>query len=60
MNELADAWAFVMAHVDSVGPDPNIEIKPIWVYRVAEMDDNDDPPRHFSVVVSGMVPDPEP
>lgn len=49
--DLADAWAFVMAWVDSCGADPHIEIRPYW--RV-----NQDGPeaRRFEVVVSGMQP----
>ena len=55
---LPAAWAFVMAKVDSVGPDPSVEISPVWTISVQDMG-NDEPeggyPRHFSVVVSGMV-----
>lgn len=41
-----------------VGPDPSITIKPVWTISVQDMD-RDEPdggwPRHFSVVVEGMV-----
>lgn len=57
VNELADAWAFVMEHIDSVGPDPSVKIDPVWSRGFDQVDDNDPWPRHFSVVVSGMVED---
>lgn len=50
VNELPDAWAFVMTYVDKVGPDPKIEISPYWVVSP----DSDETPRRFGVVVSGM------
>lgn len=49
VDELADAWAFVMAHVDKVGADPYIGIKPLW------SSGDDFTQRRFEVVVSGMV-----
>lgn len=56
--DLASAWAFVMARIDTVGPDPKITINPIWRISVQDMD-SDYPgreyPRVFEVVVSGMV-----
>lgn len=53
---LADAWAFVMEHLDSVGPDPSVKITPVWRISVSDMGDDDtDPPRFFEVVVEGMV-----
>ena len=60
VDTLADAWAFVMAKVDVVGPDPRIEISPFWAISVHDMDRDDHvPERQFSVVVSGMVPEQE-
>ena len=50
VDDLADAWAFVMERLDHVGPDPRITISPIWTYT-----DDADLPRRFEVVVSGMV-----
>jgi hypothetical protein len=57
VDDLPAAWAFVMDKLDSVGPDPSVEIKPLWAWAVQDMDRSDDyvPPRQFSVVVSGMV-----
>lgn len=59
VDDLPAAWAFVMDHVDKVGPDPSIHIKPLWVVSVHDMD-RDEPeggwPRRFEVVVEGMVP----
>ena len=58
VDDLAAAWAFVMAKLDTVGPDPSVTIKPVWTISVHDMD-RDEPeegyPRHFSVVVEGMV-----
>lgn len=51
VNELADAWAFVMSKIDQVGPDPSIAINPVWTIR----DDEGEYPRHFEVSVLGMV-----
>jgi hypothetical protein len=57
VDTLADAWAFIMARLDSVGPDPTIRISPCWTISMG--DSNDDvPPRHFEVVVEGMVAEP--
>lgn len=53
VESLTDAWAFVMEHLDSVGPDPRIEISPLWTYG---SDDVEDGTRRFSVAVDGMVP----
>jgi hypothetical protein len=50
VQEITDAWAFVMAWMDQCGPDPQIEIKPYWLVT------DDDTERMFSVVVSGMQP----
>lgn len=47
---LQAAWAFVMDHVDAVGPDPRIEIKPQWYIGFDWIE-----ARWFSVVVDGMV-----
>jgi hypothetical protein len=58
VNELADAWAFVMDRLDRVGPDPSVTIKPIWTISVRDMDTDDEDqewPRRFEVVVEGMV-----
>lgn len=61
VDDLPAAWAFVMEHVDhaEVGPNPSIEISPLWSYSVHDMDNDDapTPPRQFSVVVSGMIDD---
>jgi hypothetical protein len=54
--DLPGAWAFVMDHIESVGPDPSIHITPMWTVRVHDIDDElEHVPRHFSVVVEGMV-----
>lgn len=59
VEELADAWAFVMEHIDEVGDSPRITISPVWSFdwNDAGRDDAPTPPRHFGVSVSGMTPD---
>lgn len=59
VDDLPAAWAFVMSKVDAVGPDPSIKISPVWTISVHDMDDTEerDYPRHFEVVVEGMVPE---
>lgn len=57
-TDLPEAWAFVMEHLDDVGPDPSIEIKPVWT--VTDDTDYADMPRHFEVEVSGTVERPRP
>ena len=56
VDDLPAAWAFVMAHLDSVGPDPSVEIKPFWQASVHDIHSDDhDWPRVFEVVVEGTV-----
>lgn len=57
VDDLGSAWSFVMARLDSVGPDPSIHITPLWSFSPIDMDrvDAPEPPRQFSVVVDGMV-----
>lgn len=58
VDGLPAAWAFVMERIDNVGPNPEITISPVWTVSVRDMDDDDTEwPRHFSVVVEGMVPE---
>jgi len=45
---LADAWAFVMDHVDGAGDAPTISIAPFWSYA-----GEGDPVRAFEVSVNG-------
>ena len=51
VDDLSAAWAFVMDRIDAVGPDPTIRIEPVWTVGP----DSDEVPRHFAVVVEGMV-----
>jgi hypothetical protein len=56
VDDLSAAWAFVMKTLEEVGPDPSVEISPIWLRPFDFAGDDDEPwPRQFSVVVSGMV-----
>lgn len=57
VDELAEAWAFVMGSLERVGPDPNITIRSIWTFRASDLDAEQNPPRRFEVSVSGMVHD---
>ena len=61
VDELTDAFAFVMARLDSVGPDPEVIISPLWITPLSEMDNEGSfSRRQFSVVVSGMVEEAKP
>ena len=51
LPDLSAAWAFVMDKLDSVGPDPEVKISPVWTIS----GDGDDQGRTFTAVVSGMV-----
>ena len=57
VDEMTDAWAFVMEHLDLVGPDPTVKISPYWEISVHDMDDEleRECPRKFNVVVEGMT-----
>jgi hypothetical protein len=55
VDDLPAAWAFVMSKIDAVGPDPEIAIEPVWSQPFDAPLGDDSWPRHFSVVVSGMV-----
>lgn len=55
VDGLPAAWAFVMARLDSVGPDPRITISPIWTAREGLDEEGQEWPRRFEVVVEGMV-----
>lgn len=52
VETIAEAWAFVMEHVDHVGDEPTVEIHPQWLFPE---DDQDSPIDGFSVAVSGSV-----
>lgn len=45
--DMAAAWVFVMAHVDTVGPHPAVHITPLHDER-----------KRFEVTVSGMTEQP--
>lgn len=56
VDDLPSAWAFVMEHLDRLGPDPEVHIKPIWLMSVSDaLDGHEGPDRQFEVAVSGMV-----
>jgi hypothetical protein len=49
VDDLYTAWAFVMEHVDHVGPDPSIQISPVWL-----RDDDGESVTRFEVTVRGI------
>lgn len=53
-DDLTSAWAFVMEHLDKVGPSPSIEIKPIWTFSALPGTD-DESKQSFDVGVSGTI-----
>ena len=56
VTDLGEAWAFVMGHIDMVGPDPTVRIEPKWLVPIAAMGDEDyQSERVFEVLVEGMV-----
>ena len=59
VEDMTAAWRFVMDKLDHVGPDPVVEIKPMWFYSNSGPgsidDDEAEGTRHFEVVVSGMI-----
>lgn len=57
VDNLIDAWAFVMDHVDEVGTDPRITISPITTMSWDGVGD-EPPTRGFEVAVSGMTEQP--
>lgn len=46
--DLQAAWAFVMAHIDRVGPNPSVKINPSWRFTP-------EAERRFEVVVAGSI-----
>jgi hypothetical protein len=55
VDDLGEAWAFVMSRIDSVGPDPTVTIKPYWRIAVGLPGDETPPSeRRFEVLVEGM------
>ena len=57
VNELPEAWSFVMERLETLGPNPRITISPIWSWNVVDAIDGVDqrPPRQFEVCVEGMI-----
>ena len=55
VDELTDAWAFVMDRLEKVGPDPRVTVSPTWTFHVSDIDTEQRPPRRFEVVVEGTV-----
>lgn len=54
-----DAFVFVMAHMDKVGPDVQVFITPLWTHEHSIDGEVIEPKRMFEFAVSGMVELPE-
>lgn len=50
VDDLSEAWAFIMARLDGLGLSPSMTISPLWEYGEGE-----ESVRRFEVSVSGMV-----
>lgn len=50
VDELSEAWTFVMDHLDKLGDDPSIHITPVFSYCEDHGDE-----RYFEVTVMGRV-----
>lgn len=48
VTDMGAAWAFVMEHVDNVGPNPSIEISPVMFFA-------DGTTYKFEVMVEGTI-----
>lgn len=58
VQTLPEAWAFIMEHIESVGPRPQIHISPITIFDASAMTSGSDECEElFEVSVSGMVED---
>lgn len=55
VDELTDAWSFVMEHIDKIGPHPSIRIYPCWGVDRDEALEEPDDQVHFHAVVEGAV-----
>jgi len=55
VDDLAEAWQFIMTHVDAVGPDVQIIVSPEWECD-HEHEGECEPVRRFLAVVEGSVP----
>lgn len=55
VDNLPEAWQFIMAHVDKVGDDPQVVVTPEWDCD-GECFDEHDFVRRFLAVVEGSVP----
>jgi hypothetical protein len=51
VDELTDAFAFVMSHLELAGPTPNVHITSVWV--ISRDDPDAEPVTRFNVVVEG-------
>lgn len=55
VDDLTDAWAFVMQYVEEVGPSPQITISPMWQIEWDGIGEAPPSDRRFEVAISGMV-----
>jgi hypothetical protein len=59
VDSIQDAFVFVMAHMEKVGPDVQVIINPLWAHEHDEFGDVVEAKRLFEVAVSGMIEIPE-
>lgn len=50
VDDIPDAWVFVMHHLHNVGPHPSVHISPVWT-----LGENDEHSHYFEVSVEGMI-----
>lgn len=63
VDDLAEAWAFIMSRIEKVGPDPSVHIHPAKqgpppMLQMIMQGQVEDSPRKFHVVVEGQQREP--
>ena len=54
VDDITEAWAFVMEHIDAAGGRPHVEIRPITIFSIEEVANQEGSGRQrFEVVVEG-------
>lgn len=63
VDDLSEAWAFIMSRIERVGPDPEVHILPVKdgpppMLQMVVKGSVEDIPRKFHVVVCGDMKEP--
>lgn len=64
VDDLTEAWAFIMSRIEKVGPDPSVHIHPAkqgpppMLQMIMQGSVDEDMPRKFHVVVEGQQREP--